>query len=152
MAALFEKGGWFRGTVDKVLDTKVVVSFDDGTVETCLQPASGGDLVVLEAPTAARSVGKGSKTKERDASGKDRASEATSGGAKEKRSGGEKGGKSRRGAGEEPSRYRGVRLAGHGKWQARISIQGTVVDLGTFPTEKEAAMRFDEEADRKSVV
>lgn len=44
------------------------------------------------------------------------------------------------------SLYKGVRRTISNKWQAGISIKGKYKNLGSYKTQEEAAMRYDEEA------
>lgn len=47
---------------------------------------------------------------------------------------------------DRSSKYRGIRLAPSGAFVAKISINGKRLHLGTFKTDKEAALAFDKAA------
>ena len=45
------------------------------------------------------------------------------------------------------SKYKGVRLTKKGMWEARISAYNKTYQIGTYPTEKEAALAYNKKAE-----
>ena len=44
---------------------------------------------------------------------------------------------------QQASQYRGVKISMRGRWVASIGVAGTQQNLGTFPSELEAARAYD---------